>query len=252
MSTTSLRIDAACRQLKMPGMARAWKELLRDAEATGAPADRVLAELLELELGNRRENAYRGRLRDARFPDQKTLDAYDFTAQPSVNKSLVLTLAKGAYIREGMNVCLAGDTGTGKTHLGIALGIAAIGEGFRVRFVPAVNLVSELLAAAGENQLPRAIRAWRRFGLVICDDLGYIPLSREGAQCLFQFVADRYEHRSSLLITTNLPYARWTEVLGDAQMTVALLDRFTHRVHTVEFTGQSYRFRESLQRQKAI
>lgn len=252
MSTTALRIDAACRQLKMPGMARAWQELLRDAEATGAPSDRLLAELLELELGNRRENAYRGRLRDARFPAPKTLDTYDFTAQPSVNKSLVLALAKGTYVREGMNVCLAGDTGTGKTHLGIALGVAAIGEGFRVRFVPAVNLVSDLLAAAGENQLPRAVRAWRRFDLVICDDLGYIPLSREGAQCLFQLVADRYEHGRSLLVTTNLPYARWTEVLGDAQMTVALLDRFTHRVHTVEFTGQSYRFRESLQRQKGL
>jgi len=252
MSTTALRIDTACRQLKMPGMARAWPELLRDAEVTGAPSDRLLAELLELELGNRRENAYRGRLRDARFPAQKTLDTFDFTAQPSVNKSLVLSLAKGTYIREGMNVCLAGDTGTGKTHLGIALGVAAIGEGCRVRFVPAVNLVSDLLVAAGENQLPRAIRAWRRFDLVICDDLGYIPLSREGAQCLFQFVADRYEHGRSLLVTTNLPYASWTEVLGDAQMTVALLDRFTHRVHTVEFTGQSYRFRESLQRQKGL
>lgn len=250
MSVTALRIDAACRQLKMPGMARAWQELLRDAEATGVPTDRLLAELLEVELNNRRENAYRERLRDARFPAPKTLDTYDFTAQPSVNKSLVLALAKGGHIHEGMNVCLAGDTGTGKTHLAIALGIAAIGEGFRVRFVPAVNLVSELLAAAGENQLPRAIRAWRRFGLLICDDLGYIPLSREGAQCLFQLVADRYEHGRSLLVTTNLPYARWTEVLGDAQMTVALLDRFTHRIHTVEFTGQSYRFRESLKRQR--
>lgn len=252
MSTTAIRIDAACRQLKMPGIARAWQELLRDAEATGAPADKLLAELLELELGNRRENAYRGRLREARFPAHKALDTYDFKAQPSVNKPLVLALAKGTYVREGMNVCLAGDTGTGKTHLGIALGIAAISEGFRVRCVPAVNLVSDLLAAAGDNQLPRAIRAWHRFDLVICDDLGYIPLSREGAQCLFQLVADRYEHGRSLLVTTNLPYARWTEVLGDAQMTVALLDRFTHRVHTVEFTGQSYRFRESLQKQSGL
>lgn len=251
MSTVALRIDMALRQLKMPGAARAWRELLRDAEAVGTPTDQFLAALLEAELANRRENVLRQRLRDARFPVVKTLEAYDFTAQPSVNKALVLTLAKGTFLREGFNVCLAGNTGTGKTHIGIALGVAVIQEGYRVRYVPAVNLVSELLAAAEQHQLPRALRQWRRFDLVICDDLGYIPLSREGAQGLFQFVADRYEHGKSLLVTTNLPYARWTEVLGDAQMTVALLDRFTHRVHTVEFTGESYRFRESLRRRES-
>lgn len=250
MSAVALRIDTALKQLKMPGAARSWRELLRDAERSGMPTDEFLATLLEAEIQSRRENVLRQRLREARFPAIKTLETYDFTAQPSVHKALVLALAKGTFIRDGENVCLAGNTGTGKTHIGIALGVAAIQSGFRVRYVPAVNLVSELLHAAAENQLPRSLRQWRRFDLVICDDLGYIPVSREGAQGFFQFVADRYEHGKSLLVTTNLQYARWTEVLGDAQMTVALLDRFTHRVHTVEFTGESYRFRESLRRRE--
>lgn len=245
-----LRLDAAFKALRLPGASRVWRSLLREAEAARQEPMALLATILETELDCRRDNVLRTRLRDAHFPEIKTLDTFDFAEQPSVNRGLVLTLAKGHFIRERFGVCHVGNPGTGKSHLGIALGVAAAQAGFRVRFITAPALASELLAAIDRHQLPRVLKAWRRFDLIVLDDLGYIPLSRDGAQALFQFFADRYEHGRSILVTTNLDFARWTEIIGDAQMTAALLDRFTHRLHIIEHTGESYRFRESLRRRQ--
>lgn len=186
-------------------------------------------------------------MHEAHFPVVKTLDTFDFAAQPSVDKNKLLSLARAEFVKQRENVVFVGGPGTGKTHLATALGVAAIQVGVRVRFVTVAALANELEAAQAEHRLNRTLASWRRVECTILDELGFVPLSRDTAQLLFQFCADRYE-RGSLIITTNLDFARWTEVFGDAQMTAALLDRVTHRCHIIEHTGESYRFRESLRR----
>jgi DNA replication protein DnaC len=242
-----LRIDAACKALKLPGAQRAWRALAQDATASHQALPTFLAALLEAELANRAENVLHQRLAQARFPAHKTLDGFDFAAQPSLEKHTVLTLARGDFLRTHDNVVLVGNTGTGKTHLAIALGLCALQAGYRVRFTTVMHLANDLLAASAEHRLTRLLTSWRRTDLVILDELGFIPLAREGANALFQFFADRYE-RSSVLITTNLEFSRWTEVFGDAHLTAALLDRLLHHAHILEHTGTSHRFRESAQR----
>ena len=246
-----MRVEAALKLLKMPGAARAWRALAREAQAQGQGYDAFLAALLEAELQSRRENRLNQHLRQARFPQVKTLDTFDFTAQPSVPKPRVLGLARGEFVKHGESVVFVGPPGTGKSHLATALGVACIQAGHRVRFTTVTALANDLLAARDDHSLTRVLRRWRAIPLVILDELGFVPLSRDGAQVLFQFVSDRYDHGRSVIVTTNLEFSRWTEVFHDAQMTAALLDRLTHRCHIIEHTGESYRFRESLQRQVA-
>jgi DNA replication protein DnaC len=162
-----------------------------------------------------------------------------------VDKATVLALARGDFIRTHHNAVLVGGTGTGKTHVAISIGLCCLQAGYRVRFTTAVALANDLMAAAAEHRLTRVLATWRRVDLVILDELGFIPLSREGGQALFQFIADRYE-TASVLITTNLEFARWTEVFGDATMTAALLDRLLHHAYILEHTGNSHRFQESV------
>lgn len=224
--------------------------MAQDAATSGHGVPAVLAALLEAELHNRAENAVRQRLRQARFPLTKTLESFDFAAQPSVDvdKATVLALARGDFVRAHHNAVLVGNTGTGKTHLAVGLGLACLQVGYRVRFTTAVALANDLMAAATEHRLTRVLAGWRRADLVILDELGFIPLSREGSQALFQFIADRYE-TASLLITTNLAFGQWTEVFTDPQMTAALLDRVLHHAQILEHSGTSRRFQESLGRQ---
>lgn len=246
-----VRLDACFKLLKMPGAARTWRALVRDAQAHGQTYEALLAALLEAELQSRRENRLNLHLREARFPQVKTLDTFDFTAQPSVAKPRILALARGDFVKNGQAVVFVGPPGTGKSHLATALGVACIQAGYRVRFTTVTALANDLLAARDDHTLTRVLRKWRAIPLVILDELGFVPLSRDGAQVLFQFVSDRYEYGRSVIITTHLEFSRWTEVFNDAQLTAALLDRLTHRCHIIEHTGESYRFRESLQRQAA-
>jgi len=159
----------------------------------------------------------------------------------------VLQLAKGEFIKKKENVILLGNPGTGKTYVAIGLGMATIAAGYRVRFIPAINLAQELLQAEQEYRLPKYLKAWKKVDLVIVDELGYLNLG-PGAPLLFQFCASRYE-TGSMLITTNLEFSRWTEVFQDATLTGALLDRLTHHAHILLFKGESYRFRQSQQHQ---
>jgi DNA replication protein DnaC len=243
----ALRIDAAFKDLHMPGARRTWRALAAAADAPGLALTAYLAALLDEELRNRAENVLRERLRQARFPVTKTLDGFDFAAQPSVAKATVLALARGDFVRAHQNAVLVGGTGTGKTHLAIGIGLCCLQAGYRVRFTTAVALANDLMSAAAEHRLTRVLAGWRRADLVILDELGFLPLSREGGQALFQFIADRYE-TAAVLITTNLAFARWTEVFGDATMTAALLDRLLHHAHILEHTGDSHRFHERTRR----
>lgn len=236
-------IDVYCRDLKLPGLRRSYRAIARDALDQGQTPVAFLASCLAQELEARRAHRLQTRLRQARFPVVKTFDAFDFSAIPRLPKLKVLSLAEGGFIKKRENVICLGNSGTGKTHTAIALGIGAIQAGYRVRFITAVQLVQELLQAQQEYRLPRYLKTWQKVDLAIIDELGYIGLG-PGGPLLFQFCTDRYE-RGSLVITTNLEFSRWTEVFGDATLTSALLDRLTHHAHILLFEGESYRFRES-------
>lgn len=237
------QVKLYARELKMPGLAAAFEEIVRDGEAAGRGALEALAACLAAEVASRTEHRLAARVKAARFPAPKSLEAFDFALQPSLEKGRVLALARGDFIAARENLVCLGASGTGKTHVATAIGLGAIYAGARVRFIGAIMLAQELLAAADEHRLPRYLRGWRSADLAIVDELGYLPLG-PGAPLLFQFFAERYES-GSVLVTSNLEFSRWSEVFGDATLTAALLDRFTHHSHVLLFEGESYRFRES-------
>ena len=189
------------------------------------------------------------RIREARFPAVKSLDSFDFLAIPSLNKALVLDLARGDYIARRENVIALGNSGTGKTHIALGLGLAACQRGMSVGFTTAAALVHELLAARDEKRLLRLQKQLAGHKLLIIDELGFVPLSKSGAELLFEVFSQRYE-RGSTLVASNLPFDEWTEVLGGERLTGALLDRLTHHVHILEMNGESYRLAQSKQRRR--
>lgn len=242
-------VDLHCKTLKLPGIRRVYRELAREALDNGLSPTQFLLSCLEHEAENRRENKLKANLRAARFPATKTLDQFSFAEIPSLPKAKVLSLADCQFIRQRENVICVGRQGTGKTHISIALGMAAIETGFRVRFIKAVTLSQELLAAQQEVRLNKYLKSWRRIDLVILDELGYLRLG-PGAAPMFQFIAERYE-TGSIMVTSNLEFSRWEEIFGDAVMTAALLDRLTHRCHILVFDAESYRLKESRRRHES-
>jgi DNA replication protein DnaC len=244
-------IELACRELKMPGLRTGYPAIARDAASQGQHYGAFLAACLACEIASRRQHRLASHLAQARFPALKTLDTFDFTAVPALPKATVLALADGAFIRDRQNVICLGGPGVGKTHVATAVGVACIQAGYRVRFTTAVTLSQELLLAQQEFRLPRYLKSWHRVDLVVLDEFGYLGLG-PGGPLLFQFCADRYE-RGSLILTTNLDFSRWVEVLGDAALTAALLDRLTHHAHILVFhSDESYRFRESRSRLQEV
>lgn len=243
-------IDLSCRELKLPGLRAAYPAIAREATTQGQPSLAFLAACLSAEITNRREHRLATRLTQARFPTLKSLDTFEFVEQPQLSQPLVHALAEGTFVRQRENVILLGGSGTGKTHVAIGIGTRCIQAGYRVRFIQALPLAQELLAAQHEYRLPRYLKSWQAVDLVILDELGYLGLG-PGGPLLFQFCAERYE-RGSLLITTNLDFARWTEVFTDATLTTALLDRLTHHAHILLFQGESHRFKESKDRMKEV
>ena len=179
----------------------------------------------------------------------KTIASFDFKAQASINEPLVRELLVGEYITRRENVFLVGNPGTGKTHLATALGHTACAQGRRVRFMTTSGLVTQLLEAREDRSLRRLLKQMERIELLILDELGYVPFSKAGAELLFDVISRAYE-RTSVIITTNLPFENWTEVLGSERLTGAMLDRLTHRVHILEANGESYRLKDAKARLK--
>jgi DNA replication protein DnaC len=243
----SVLLSHHLKALKLPVFLREYKKVAAQCAKEKNDSARFLLELSELELIEREKKGAERRVREAGFPVIKTLDGFDFTAIPSLNKRLVMELVRGEYIQKRENVLAVGNAGTGKTHLAIALGLAACHEGRKVRFFTAAGLVTALTEARDDKALLRFKRQLARKSLVIVDEFGYVPFSKTGAELLFEFFAERYE-RGSVIVTTNLPFDQWTEVLGSERLTGALLDRLTHRVHILEMNGESFRFRESVRR----
>lgn len=245
----NLLVRANLKQLKLPAISAEFEKLAREAADANEAYEQYLLRLTELEVAARASNAVQARIRAAGFPVPKDFDTFDFTAVPSLSKPKVLELARGEWIEQRTNTCFIGSPGTGKTHLAIALGLAACRQGKRVRFFTAAALVTRLEEAQKQYQLDRVLAQLDRIDLLICDELGYLSFSRAGAELLFQVFADRYERRS-LLVTSNLAFSEWGQVFQGERMTAALLDRLTHRCQIFEMNSESFRFRESMKNKK--
>jgi DNA replication protein DnaC len=235
--------------LKLPTFVREYDKVARRCAAEGIDHVRFLLRLAELELIDRERRMVERRIKAARFPAVKTLESFDFPALPSLNKALVLELARSEYIARRENVIALGNSGTGKTHIALGLGLAACQRGLSVGFTTAAALVHELMEARDERRLLRLQKQLVAYKLLIIDELGFVPLSKTGAELLFEVFSQRYE-RASTLVTTNLPFDEWTEVFGSERLTGALLDRLTHHVHILEMNGESYRLKQSKKRHR--
>jgi DNA replication protein DnaC len=242
-------LEAYLKRLKLPAMLTHYQEMARQAEQGSQTYEGYLLALSELETHQREENAYKRRVSQARFPLLKTLDRFDFSAIPSLNKAAVLHLAQGEYIGKKENLLLMGNSGTGKTHLATALGLTACQQGKNVRFYTAAGLINQLTEAQAGLRLSHVQRMLAKLDLLIIDEIGYVPFSERGAELFFQVVADSYE-RQSIIMTTNLDFSKWPQVFHSEQLTGALLDRLTHHAHILTMNGESYRFKQSMSRKK--
>jgi DNA replication protein DnaC len=246
MDTPQVLLDHHLKVLRLPTFLREYDKVAQQCADEAVDYPRYLFRLTELELLDRERRAAERRIKQARFPVVKSLDSFDFRAIPSLNKLLVLELARGEFIDRRECVLALGNSGTGKTHVALAIGLAACQKGYRVRFTTAASLVHELMEARDEKRLLRFQKHLASFELLIVDELGFVPLSKTGAEMLFEIFSQRYE-RSATMVTSNLPFNEWTEILGSERLTGALLDRLTHHVHILEMNGESYRLKESKQ-----
>lgn len=246
MDTPQVLLEYHLKALRLPTVLREYDKVAQQCADEAVDYPRYLFRLTELELLDRERRATERRIKQARFPVVKSLDSFDFLAIPTLNKLLVLELARGEFITRRECVLALGNSGTGKTHIALAIGLAACQKGLRVRFTTAASLVHELMEARDEKRLIRFQKYLANFELLIVDELGFVPLSKTGAEMLFEIFSQRYE-RSATMVTSNLPFNEWTEILGSERLTGALLDRLTHHVHILEMNGDSYRLKESKQ-----
>lgn len=240
-----IELKANLKALNLSSMARTLEGCLRQAKESGINYDEFLLDLTAAELQARSESRLNRRIKESKFPLLKPIETFDLAAVPDLDIRLFRELAEGKYIQEHRNIIFLGRSGAGKTHMATALGIEACKQNYRTRFVTCYGLVNELVEARQERSLQRLIQKYVRCDLLIMDELGYIPFSKEGSELLFQVLAERHEKRP-VIITTNLGFADWTRVFGDPAMTAALLDRLTHKAHIINCDWDSYRLRQSL------
>lgn len=233
-------IAGHCRQLKLPGVLKEYPSLARQAANEGWTYQEFLRQLLEAEVLARQASVAARRVREARFPDLKSLDQIDWEVMQGVSRAKIAELVTCAFIDRAEDVVIAGPIGTGKTHLAIALGLEAARRRYRVAFVRAAELVRSLLEARDERSLTRLHQRYLQVAFLIVDELGFVPFDRAGGELLFNLLADRYERRSTL-VTTNLSFGEWVQVFGDEKLTTALLDRLGHHAHVLTTKGSSYR-----------
>ncbi len=230
--------------LRLPTIGAECEKVARRAASDGVDHLTYLLQVSELELLERERKAAERRLKAARFPTLKSFESFDFTARPSVNKALVSELARAEFIDRRENVLFVGNPGTGKSHLAIALSAAVCAKGYRVRFFRVTELVTLLIEARDERGLLGLRARLAKLDLLVLDEFGYVPASKVGAELLFDVISTAYE-RTSVIVTTNLPFDHWTEVLGSERLTGATLDRLTHRCQIIETKGESYRLKDA-------
>jgi DNA replication protein DnaC len=251
MSVNKMLLETYLKKLKLSQSAKIYESMAREAEENNLSFEKYLLGVLEQEVSCRENSRIQRGIKQASFPVIKTLESFDFKAIPSLNKPKVLKLMKGEYIQKKENIILVGNSGVGKTHIATALGYEACRQGLKVKFYTASGLINELVAAQQEYRLNKMEKQLTAPHLIILDEFGYIPFNKVGAELLFQFCSSRYE-RGSLIITTNLEFPKWTEVMTDEQMTAALLDRITHNANILNINGESYRFKQALAKQTEI
>ena len=244
----NMLLDTYLKALRLPTFLQNYGKFAEEAARADHRFDRFLLALAEQEVAQRERNRIARRTRQARFPILKELADFDFSCLSSPNKQRVMELAQGSYVHKAEPILMVGNPGLGKTHVATGMALAVCRQGHRVRFYNAAGLVNELIVAQQELRLAKFLAAALKHRLIVIDELGFIPFSATGAQLAFQFCSALYE-RVAMIVTTNLHFANWTQIFGDEQLTAALLDRLTHHAHILEFLGESYRFRQRVQRE---
>jgi DNA replication protein DnaC len=246
----SARVELLLTELRLPAIKQMWSKLAEEADKEGWPAARFLAALTELEIADRGRRRIERHLAEARLPVGKTLDAFDFAAVPMISKAQVMALGSGdGWIQQGANILLFGPPGVGKSHLGAAIGLALIENGWRVLFTRTTDLVQRLQVARRELALESAIAKLDKYHLLILDDIAYVSKDQAETSVLFELIGSRYERRS-LLITANQPFGEWGKVFPDQAMTIAAVDRLVHHATILEMNVKSYRQNEALERKR--
>jgi DNA replication protein DnaC len=238
-----VRLQEHLSQLKLFTIQARLETLLQEASAQDVPYADFLDRLLTEEVAAKSEKSVAMRTVMARFPYRKTLESFDFSFQPSVDRKKLQELATGHFLEHGDNVVLLGPPGTGKTHLAIALGLKAVQQGYRTLFTAALPLIAALTKAYAENRLEERLKQYCLPKLLIIDEIGYIPLDRHGAHLFFQLISRRYE-RGAIILTSNQSFGQWAEVFGDPIIATAILDRLLHHSHVINIKGDSYRLKE--------
>jgi DNA replication protein DnaC len=246
-AATEALIEAHAAELKLPTVRRRFREFAADAIREQQTPTAYLAALLDAEHQERAERRERRRLIDARFPQVKHLEDFRFADNPSVPQATIAALAEGSWIDDRESIIFVGDSGTGKTMLATALAVCACQQGRRVRFTTLAGLANELQEAQSRKELARVVGRYARIELLVCDELGYLALPDGAAELVFQVLSERHE-RSSLIVTTNLPFGEWTKVFPDPRLAKAVVDRLTHRAHIIDTGSESWRFRHGLAR----
>jgi DNA replication protein DnaC len=254
MSADTSKLQAAairelCKPLHLPTVATQAVRLAEEAAKEKQSPLSFLEALLSAEVEEREQNAVARRIKEAHFPKVKTLEEFNFQEAQHLPVTLIRHLAEGGYIGKTEPVLFLGDTGTGKTHLAIALGVAACRQRKRVRFTTAAEMVNELVEARHNNELSRVTARWTRYEILVIDEMGYVALAEAGAEMLFQVIAGRAE-KAAVVITTNLPFSEWTSVFPNARLCKAMVDRLTDRAHIIDTGDESYRFRRSLEKKQ--
>jgi len=235
-------IGAATRELRLPVVRADAARVAEVAQRTQMSYLAFLAEVLSAEVDERAERRHRRRISEARFPRIKRLADFDLSAAPGVNPATLATLASCSYLAAGDPIVLLGDSGTGKSHLLIGLGMAACEQGRRVRYATAAQLVNELVEAADERRLSRIVARYGRLDLLCLDEVGYVQLDSRGSELLFQILTER-EEKASVAVASNLPFSEWGQVIPDPRLVAAIVDRVTFNAHIIETGTDSYRLR---------
>lgn len=249
-SVVLAEIKAACKRLWLPTVSARAGELAEDARRGAEPYENYLAALLQAECDDRAERRRRRLVAEARFPRLKTIEEFRFADNPAVSARQIRELGTVEFCRRAENAILIGDSGTGKTHLGIALGIAACHATLRVRFTTTAGLVNELIEARDERVLSKVVHRYASCDLLVLDELAYVPLQPADAELLFQVIDARSE-RGSIVVTTNLPFSEWTQVFPETRLCKAVVDRLTFNAHIVETGTESWRFKRTAARRGA-